>query len=301
MTNTQSKPDIHQEITDRIVAAIEAGAGEFHMPWHGDTARLIPQNVASGNNYRGINIVALWVAQMDRGYSSNIWGTYRQWQERDAQVRRGEKAILVVFYKEIRREESTESGEVEPTKVLVAKASYVFNADQVDNYTRSDAPVLEDKTVILENAEAFVRATGAVIQCGGSQAFYRSTTDTIHVPARERFIGSKTSTPTEAYYSVLLHELTHWTAPEQRLNRDLKNRFGSEAYAMEELIAEFGSAFLCAQLGITLEPRLDHAAYLSRWLEVLKSDKKALFTAASKAGQAAEYLTQLQSAKAIAA
>ena len=301
MTNTQTKSDIHQEITDRIVAAIEAGAGEFHMPWHGDAARLIPQNVASGNNYRGINIVGLWVAQMDRGYASNVWGTYRQWQERNAQVRRGEKANLVVFYKEIRREETAESGEVEQTKALVAKASFVFNADQVDGYTAPDAPVLVDKTVLLDDADVFVQTTGAVIEHGGGRACYSTPTDTIHMPDRDRFIGSATSNPTEAYYSTLLHELTHWTAPEQRLNRDLKNRFGTKAYAMEELIAEFGSAFLCAQLGITLEPRLDHAAYLSHWLEVIKSDKKALFTAASKAGQAAEYLTQLRSAKASAA
>jgi antirestriction protein ArdC len=301
MTNTQTKTDIHQEITDRIVAAIEAGAGDFTMPWHGDAARRIPRNVASENNYRGINILALWVAQMTRGYSSNVWGTYRQWQGRNAQVRRGEKSSLVVFYKDIRREETTESGEVEQQKLLVAKASYVFNADQVDGFESSGDAILEDKTAVLENVEAFVQGSQAKVEQGGDRAFYRSDTDSIHMPDRERFTGSETSTPTEAYYSTLLHELTHWTAPEHRLNRDLKNRFGSEAYAMEELIAEFGSAFLCAQLGITLEPRLDHAAYLSRWLEVLKSDKKALFTAASKASQAAEYLAQLQSNGAIAA
>lgn len=295
MTNTQTKSDIHQDITDRIVAAIEAGAGEFKMPWHADAARQIPQNIASGNNYRGINILALWVAQIDRGYDSNIWGTYRQWQSRNAQVRRGEKASQVVFYKDVRHEETTESGEVEQTKILVAKASFVFNANQVDGYAGPDAPTLEDKTVVLENADAFVQAIGATIEHGGSQAFYRSTTDTVHLPSRERFFGSNTSTPTEAYYSVLFHELTHWTAPESRLNRDLKNRFGSEAYAMEELIAEFGAAFLCGHMGIALEPRLDHAAYLSHWLEVIKSDKKALFTAASKASQAVEYLAGLQS------
>lgn len=294
MTTTATKTDIHQAITERILSAIEAGAGDFTMPWHSETARQIPRNIASRNSYRGINILALWAAQISSGYQSNLWGTYRQWQSQNAQVRRGERAHLVVFYKEVHRNETGESGDLEQKTHLVAKASSVFNADQVDGFLQPDAPVLEDKTVILDQVERFLQSTGAKIERGGEHAFYRTDTDSIYVPVRERFIGSKTSTPTEAYYSVLLHELTHWTAPEHRLNRNLANRFGSEAYAMEELIAELGAAFLCAELGISLDPRLDHAAYIDHWLTVLQSDSRALFTAASKASQAAAYLTGLQ-------
>lgn len=229
MTTTITKTDIHHAITERILSAIKAGAGDFTMPWHRSAARQLPRNIASRNAYRGINILALWSAQISQDYKSNLWGTYRQWQSQNAQVRRGEKAHIVVFYKEVHRDESGESGEVESKTHLVANASSVFNADQVDGFLQPDAPVLDDKTILLEQVERFLQSTGATIEHGGEHAFYRRDTDTIHVPNRERFIGSRTSTPTEAYYSVLLHELTHWTAPEQRLNRNLANRFGSGA------------------------------------------------------------------------
>lgn len=297
MKNAPTKFDIHQELTDQIVSAIEAGAGDFAMPWHRDAARQIPKNIASENKYRGINVVALWVAQMTRGFDSNIWGTYRQWQEKKAQVRRGEKASLVVFYKNIRDEETTDPGEIEEKRLLIAKASYVFNANQVEGYAARKAPSLEGNSIGLDSVEQFVNSTGAQIRHGGDRAFYRCDTDTIHVPTRDRFIGTTTSSPTESYYSTMLHELTHWTGPEQRLDRQLRQRFGSEAYAMEELVAELGAAFLCADLGISLEPRLDHSAYLRSWMAVLKSDKKAIFTAASKASEAVAFLFNLQSVK----
>jgi antirestriction protein ArdC len=148
----------------------------------------------------------------------------------------------------------------------------------------------------IEQAEAFVAAAGASIHHGGGRAFYCPATDSIQLPPREAFIGSPTSTPAEAYYSTILHELTHWTSAEARCNRQLGKRFGNQAYAIEELVAELGAAFLCADLGITDEPRADHAQYLATWLSVLKADKKAIFTAASKASEAAAFLTALQAA-----
>ena len=160
-------------------------------------------------------------------------------------------------------------------------------------------PVIDAPTVIpmtpIEQAEAFVAATGAQIDYGGTRAFYRPSTDSIQLPPREAFIGSPTSTPAESYYSTILHELTHWTSAESRCNRQLGKRFGDQAYAMEELVAELGAAFLCADLHITDEPRVDHAQYLASWLSVMKEDKKAIFTAASKASEAAAYLTGPQS------
>lgn len=295
MTNAQNPRDLYQTITDRVVASIEAGAPNFEMPWHSKAASTLPVNVLTKKAYRGVNILSLWVSQIACGFRTSTWGTYKQWQERGAQVRKGEKSSLVIFYKELEREvENRESGESEMGKLLIARASFAFNADQVDGYTAPELPVLEDKTEVIAHAERFVQTTGATVNHGGGSAYYRPSTDTIQMPERNVFIGTKTSTPTEAYYSTLLHELTHWTSHESRVNRNLSKRFGDESYAMEELVAEFGAAFLCANLGISLEPRADHAAYLDHWLKVMKADKKALFTAASKASEAVDFLTKLQ-------
>jgi antirestriction protein ArdC len=140
--------------------------------------------------------------------------------------------------------------------------------------------------------DAFVAATGATIRHGGNMACFIPKLDEIRMPERNAFTGSLTSSATEAYYATLLHELTHWTAPANRCGRDLSGRFGSESYAMEELVAELGAAFLCGELGIAVEPRADHAQYLAHWLQVLKADKRAIFTAASKAAEAAAFLSR---------
>jgi len=231
----------------------------------------------------------------EKAYTSGVWGTYLQWSEAGAQIRKGEKSAYIVFYNEITV--AGEDGDSEGVDTrLFARATPVFAAEQVDGWTPPtiDAPA----TVItpIEQAEAFVAATGATITHGGSRAFYRPATDSIQIPPREAFIGTATSSPAEAYYSTLLHELTHYSGHETRCNRQLGRRFGDDAYAMEELIAELGAAFLCADLRITDEPRADHAQYLSHWLTVLKADKKAIFTAASKASEAATFLAALQGA-----
>jgi antirestriction protein ArdC len=288
--------DIHQHITDKIVSAIERGAGDFLLPWHRAAGGIMrPVNVASKKPYRGINVVALWSYAEESGYSSGVWGTYRQWSEAGAQVRKGEKAAFVVFYKELEFAAASETSDAETITRLFARGTPVFAAEQVDGY---QAPVIDapPATIItpIEQAEAFVRATGASVSHGGGRAFYRPSTDSIQLPPREAFIGTPTSTPAEAYYSTLLHELTHWTSAEARCNRQLGKRFGDQAYAVEELVAELGAAFLCADLRITAEPRADHAQYLASWLSVLKADKKAIFTAASKASEAATFLAALQ-------
>jgi antirestriction protein ArdC len=161
-------------------------------------------------------------------------------------------------------------------------------------------PVIDPSpgTVIkpIQQAKSFVAATGAIIHHGGGRAYYRPSTDSIHLPPREAFIGTPRSTPAESYYSTLCHEMTHWTSAEARCNRQLGKRFGDQAYAMEELVAELGAALLCADLHITDEPRPDHAQYLASWLAVLKTDKKAIFTAALKASEATAFLAALQGA-----
>jgi len=292
----QKKLDIHQAVTDQIIAAIEAGVETWQMPWHRSGEGLNrPTNIDTGNAYRGVNVVALWASAQMRGFSTGIWGTYRQWGNRDCQVRKGEKASLIVFYKELDIErETSETGESGVDTVLFARASWVFNADQVDGYQPEQPLVTSAPAESIEAADRFIHATGAEIRHGGTRAFYRHSDDFIQMPERELFLGSATSSPTEAYYATLLHELTHWTGHDKRCDRQFGERFGNEAYAMEELVAELGAAFLCTDVGISAELRPDHAQYIDHWLKVLKADKKAIFTAASQAAKAADFLKNLQ-------
>lgn len=294
----KSKRDIHGEITQQIIAAIEAGAGNFQMPWHqAGTGLTRPVNALTGNTYRGINVLSLWVSAQIGNYSCGIWGTYRQWAEIGAQVRKGEKSSLVVFYKDLEIDRvDPDTGETEADTIFIAKPSPVFNADQVDGFTPSAQPPRRDLTERVDAVEHFITATRAQILHGGPSAFYRPATDHIQMPERDRFFGSPTSNPTEAYYSTLLHELTHWTGHTSRLNRDLKPRFDKRAYAMEELVAELGAAYLCADLAIALEARKDHADYIADWLAALRSDPKAIFTAAAAASRATDFLSGLQAA-----
>ena len=294
--NTAKKPrvDVYEQVTAQIISAIEAGAGTWQMPWHSaGTGLNRPGNVDTKNAYKGINVLALWVAAMSRGYGSGTWGTYRQWQNQGCQVRKGEKSLMVVFYKKLTgsEDQDTEDGK---QRRLVARASSVFNAEQVDGY---EPPALPDEDREIPRSwaiERFVDATRADIRHGGGMAYFQREADYIQMPKAGRFQGSATSSAADAYYQTLLHELTHWTSDKSRCDRSLVKRFGDEAYAMEELVAELGSAFLCADLGLALEPRADHAAYIDGWLRVLKADNRAIFTAARQASKTTDYLHSMQ-------
>ncbi len=282
--------DIHQAVTDTIISAIERGAGEFRLPWHRSAGSIVrPINVGSNKPYRGVNVVALWAIADQNGFSTGLWGTYRQWAEAGAQVRKGEKAAHVVFFKEISVADDEEQSETR----LIARASPVFAAEQVEGYVPTKSDVTTLPMTPIEQAESFVAKTGATIQHGGDRAFYRPATDTIVLPPREAFVGTPTISPVEAYYATVFHELTHWAGHESRCNRQLGRRFGDSAYAAEELVAELGAAFLCADVGVSAEPRADHAQYLDHWLKLLKADKRAIFAAASKASEAAEFLKRV--------
>jgi len=288
-----SRRDVHCAITDKIVAAVEAGAIEFCMPWHRTLTR--PVNASTGKAYHGVNVVALWAAATVQGFRSGYWATYRQWRGLDAQVRKDERGTVIVFYKTVEPEKKDQKeGDKQAAEKprLIARASWAFNADQVEGWTPPEPPQ-RTEVEIREQVEAFIAATRADIRYGGDVACYDWLGDYIAVPHPTQFFATKTSTATEGYYSVVLHELTHWSGAAGRLARNLRTRFGDEAYAMEELIAEFGAAFLCADLGIANEPRLDHASYVSSWLKVLNRDRTALFTAANKASVAATYLSDL--------
>jgi antirestriction protein ArdC len=285
-----SKQDTYRAITDKIIAAIERGVGDYRMPWHrSGPAVSRPMNAATGKPYQGANVIALWADAALRCFGSGYWATYKQWSGLGAQVRGGSKGAPIVFFKAIEAESEEGEDQGESKIRLVARTSWVFNADQVEGWT---APVPEkgSEIEIRKRAEAFIAATRADIRYGGNHAYYDVPGDYIALPHSEQFLATETSSATEGFYSVHLHELIHWSGAGHRLARELRTRFGDEAYAMEELTAEFGAAFLCADLEIANEPRLDHACYVSSWLKVLKQDQRALFTAANKASAAAAYL-----------
>lgn len=294
LSHKAQRRDIHAEITNKLIAAIEADPGKPSMPWRRASGPLfMPVNALTKNPYNGINIVSLWVAAECLGYTAPVWATYRQWSELGAQVRKGEKSSLVIFYKEYESEPDPDNADNDG-KRRVARASYVFNASQVDGYTLPDAPKPLGPIERLQAVDGFIAATGARIEHGGDRAYYRPSTDHIQMPDEGLFRGTDTMTRSEGYYAVVAHELTHWSGAKHRLARDMGKRFGDAAYAAEELVAEVASAFLCAELGITQDCRADHAQYLAHWLKLLEDDSRAIFTAAAKASEAVAYLKGLQ-------
>ena len=279
---------IYETITSQIIEALEsAKGGDLKLPWQRSGVGVIPRNALTKKAYRGINHVILYATAENKGYESSLWATFKQWQELGATVKKGEKSSKVIIWKECKKKGEQEGEGEERGRHFFANAYCVFNVSQVEGYQLPIiTPVSENEKI--EAAERFFSNTGAKIEVGGEEALYRVASDVIKMPPIEVFRDSA------SFYSVLAHETTHWSGASSRINRDLKNRFGSRAYAAEELIAELGAAFICAELELTNEPRLDHAQYIASWIKVLKEDPKAIFTAASKAQQAVDYLNSLQ-------
>ena len=288
---TQDRTDVYTRITAEIIAAIEGGAGEFKMPWHhAGTSIARPTNIASGKNYRGVNILALWVAAEIAHYGSGIWGTYRQWRALDAQVRKGERGTTVVLWKQANAASNDERGDAEddPRRRVFARAFTVFNVAQVDGYQTEPVALLPESERIAA-AEAFIDNLGITTIFGSPSAYYQPATDTVHMPDFGHFHE------TAGFYGTWIHETGHASGAKHRLDRDLSGRFGSASYALEEISVEILSGMILADLGIAHHPRPDHAAYVASWLDVLKDDPRAIFTAASKAQQAADWMHARQS------
>jgi antirestriction protein ArdC len=285
--NDDQPRDIYARVTQLIVEAIESGKATYQMPWHAATPEgLLPVNVHSKASYSGINLVALWASAQKNHFETGMWGTYRQWAELGGQVRRGEQGSPVVFWKISEKElQEPKEREAKTQRVFIAKGYTVFNVSQVTGFTPEPTPKLSPDERVA-GAEEFFFGLGADIRHGYGVAAYVPDKDCILMPNYERFRS------VEAYYGVIGHELAHWSGAKPRLGRDLSGRFGSASYAMEELVAELSSAFLLAKLEISSEPRTDHAGYVENWLEVLKNDKRAIFTAAAKAQQAVNWLHQ---------
>ncbi|MGP6457476.1 ArdC family protein [Enterobacter ludwigii] len=273
------KTDIYQTVTDSIVEALEAGVKPWVCPWvRGGAAAGLPANHATGTAYSGINIMLLWCSAAKQGFQDSRWLTYKQAQALGGQVRKGEHGTTAIFYKTLEKED--EDGEVE--KIPMVKTFSVFNVEQIDGLGFDAAPQPVAEFDPLPQAEALMTRSGAKITEQGVKAFYRPATDEIVLPERFRFADA------ENFYATGLHELVHWTGAASRLNREKGNKFGSEGYAFEELIAELGSAFLMADLGIAGE--VQHESYIASWLKALKGDKRYIFKAAAAASKAHRWL-----------
>ncbi len=293
--SNENRQDIYTRITASIVAELEKGARPWVKPWNAEHAagRITRPLRHNGQPYSGINVLSLWASASVQGFTAPIWMTFRQAMELGGHVRKGEKGSPVVYANAMTKTETdAATGDEVERSVHFLKGYTVFCVDQIsglpDHFYAPAAPRL-DPPMRIERAEQFFAATGAAISYGGSRAFYRPSTDSIVMPPIEAFRDA------EAFYSTLAHETVHLTGHPSRLNRDFgSKRFGSEGYAMEELVAELGAAFLCADLDLSLEPREDHADYCANWLTVLKNENRAIFTAASHAQRAADFLNAFQ-------
>ena len=289
-----NRKDVYTRVTDRIIADLEQGVRTWMKPWSAEhTAGKISRPLRhNGTPYRGMNILLLWGEAMAKGYAAPIWMTFKQALELEAHVRKGEHGSLVVYANTITKTETNDKGEDAEREIPFMKGYTVFNVEQIEGlpahyYAKPENPLpLSER---IESADHFLTATGATIYHGGNRAFYAPGRDLVQMPPFEAFRDK------ESYYATALHELTHWSGAKHRLDRrfDAK-RFGDHGYAREDLVAELGAAFLCADLGITPEIRDDHAAYLGHWLTVLKEDKRAIFSAAAHAQRAADFLHGLQ-------
>jgi antirestriction protein ArdC len=283
------RADVYTRITDEIVAAIEVGAGDWRMPWHHDGAAVTrPQNVSSGRRYRGVNVLALWIAAEARGFASGLWGTYRQWQGVGAQVRKAERGTTVVLWKQAtsRVDDENDDGDAGHGRVF-ARAFTVFNIAQVDGYEPAPVAMLPESDRI-DHADAFVAALQIPITVGAYDAHYRIDLDHIFMPPFAAFRDAA------AHLGTLIHECAHATGAKHRLDWNFAERFNRDSLAIEEACAELTASYILADLGIAHHPRPDHAAYVASWLRVLKDDPRAIFTAASKAQQAADWMHDRQ-------
>ncbi|WP_313515154.1 zincin-like metallopeptidase domain-containing protein [Brevundimonas sp.] len=291
--NEPVRPDIHQRITAAIIAQLEAGVHPWTQPWASAASVTRPLR-HDGTPYSGVNIILLWAEAAHRGFTSATWMTFRQALALGAHVRKGEKGSTVVYANKLVRTETDDAGEETERQIPFLKAYTVFNVEQIDGLPEAYAPtlpVLVNPDASIAEIESFFANCRADIRHGGVGAFYAPSPDYVQMPPFESFHDA------HGYYATLGHEMTHWTRHPSRLDRDFgRTRWGDANYAREELVAELGAAFLCADLGLALEPREDHAGYIGHWLQVLRDDKRFIVSAAAHAQRAVAWLHDLQPA-----
>jgi len=292
------RADLYTEVTTKIVKELEARRFPWAQPWaaRGEAATIaagLPKNAQTGRAYSGINVLLLWGAAIEHGFSGQTWLTFRQAKALGGSVMKGERGSMVVyadkFIPKDEQERAAKDGD-EASFVPFLKRYTVFNAAQCEGLppelTAGAKPLPECDAI--PRAENLIKATGADFRIGGDRAFYVPSQDFIRVPPQPAFFEQIN------YYRTCFHELGHWTGHASRLNREFKGRYGSHAYAREELVAEMASAFVCASLSIT--PTVRHADYLGSWLEVLTEDNRAIFNAASLASKAADFILAFENA-----
>ena len=287
--NSRSPRDHYQEVTDRIIAALEAGTPPWRRPWDPDEAGgpAMPRNAATGQRYRGINVLTLGMSMLAFETGDPRWATYKQAEDKGWQVRKGERGTTGYFFKrlELRDDSKPDDDEDAVRRIPLLRAFTLFHASQIDDIPPYVPPTVEEAPWRApEAAEIILANSGAVVRFGGDKAFFSPTTDHIQMPPQAAFATA------EKYCGVLLHEMSHWTGAESRLNRDLRNRFGSHDYSREELRAEISQVMICTELGISDCDFSNNAAYLTSWLEKLRSDRKEIFRAAADAQRIADYL-----------
>ncbi len=286
--------DIYTRVTQRIIEQLEEGTRPWLKPWstthlEGRISLPIRHN---GERYHGLNVLLLWDAVIHQGYTSNQWMTYKQAKDLGGHILKGERGQQVVYANKMVKTSEDHEGNTLEQVIPYLKTYTVFNVEQIEGLSEAfyNKPEAVDSDV-TKNAqlERFFTGTGAIIRNGGNQAYYTPKHDFIKMPYIECFKD------TQSYYATLSHELTHWTKHPSRLARDFGGkRFGDNGYAMEELVAELGSAFLCAHLGTTPEVQSNHSEYLDHWLKILRTDKRAIFTAASHAQKAVDCVLKSQ-------
>ena len=285
------KRNIAEEITNRILEDMEKGVMPWEKPWKQGKGLPLPVNASTQKRYRGINVFVLWAEQDKRGFSSPAWVTFNQAKALKGTVRKGEKGTDVVFYKKLSKTKSLNLEDevmLEEQSFWVLRTYTVFNLDQVDGLDHlKPHPETIEPFQAIEEAEGILVDSGAEIHHAPvDRAFYERLKDFITLPVKESFESR------EAYYGTALHELTHWTGHPTRLNREFGKRYGDQAYAFEELVAEMGAAFLCVSCGIPYATR--HSNYIGDWIQVLKDHKRAIFTAAAKAQAAMDFILKTE-------
>lgn len=292
---TTDRTDVYTRITNRIASQLERDIRPWMQPWNAEhlAGRISRPLRHNGIPYKGINILMLWAAAENCGYNSPFWFTFRQAAESGAHVRKGEHGSPVVYASRFTKKDTDDNGDEIEQEIPYLKEYTVFNAEQIDGlptyFTQLAEAVRAEPMNRIEQAETFFANTKADIRTGGNRAYYSLDGDYVQMPPFETFRDA------ESHAATLGHESVHWTRHSSRLNRDLgRKKWGDAGYAMEELVAEMGSAFLCADLRITPEVREDHASYIHEWLKVLRDDKRAIFTAASHGSQAVDFLHSLQ-------
>jgi antirestriction protein ArdC len=286
----EGRASLYDEITDKIIAELEAGRVPWVQPWGTAAAKAplaLPKNAATSRRYGGINILILWGSVIEHGFTGQSWLTFRQALTLGGHVRKGERGTTVVYADRFvpadEKRRARETGE-EAQAIPFLKRFIVFNTDQCDGLTADIATTAPPPLpgIIEPTLEVLIRATEIDFRIGGNRAFYSPTEDYVQVPPPGAYFEPIN------WYRTALHELCHASGHSSRLNRDLGGSYGTKKYAFEELIAELGAAFSCASLGIV--PTVRHADYIGSWLEVLREDNRAIVRAASHASKAADYL-----------